>query len=160
VQTGIRIYTGSGLRGVIPYVQFVLLMLFALVCSGAIQTDEKELGPKSLWCVCVGAKFGWRKKKKNDERAPSKWSEKTIIPLLPSVSFLLSTKGRLTCEGKEKESTQSSRVQGKLLPMSWAPLSSEVAGTVNLSGKLGASGSSLVAKTRGSVGRTEQNRVV
>jgi hypothetical protein len=80
VQTGIRIYTGSGLRGVIPYVQFVLLMLFALVCSGAIQTDEKELGPKSLWCVCVGAKFGWRKKKKNGERAPSKWSEKKNNP--------------------------------------------------------------------------------
>jgi hypothetical protein len=30
--------------------------------------------------VCVGAKFGWRKKKKNGERAPSKWSEKKIIP--------------------------------------------------------------------------------
>jgi hypothetical protein len=34
----------------------------------------------------------------------------------------------------------------ELLPMPWAPLSSGVAGTVNLSGKLGASGSSLAAK--------------
>jgi hypothetical protein len=37
-----RIYTGSGLHGVIPYVQFVLFMLFALVCSGTIQTSERE----------------------------------------------------------------------------------------------------------------------
>jgi hypothetical protein len=31
-------------------------MLFALVCSGAIQTGERErdeFGPKSLWCVYV-----------------------------------------------------------------------------------------------------------
>jgi hypothetical protein len=39
----------------------------------------------------------------------------------------------------------------KLLPMPWAPLSLGAAGTVNLSGKLGASGSSLAAKTKGSI---------
>jgi hypothetical protein len=44
--------------------------------------------------------------------------------------------------------------------MSWAPLSSRVAGTVNLSGKLGASGSSLAAKTQGSVGRMKENSVM
>jgi hypothetical protein len=58
------------------------------------------------------------------------------------------------------------RVQGlqeymeELLPMSWALLSLEVDGIVNLLGKLGASGSSLAANTQGSVGWTEQNSVV
>jgi hypothetical protein len=48
-----RIYIGSGLRGVIPYVQFMLLMLFALVCSGAIQTGESSSLVPSLYGVCA-----------------------------------------------------------------------------------------------------------
>jgi hypothetical protein len=45
-----------------------------------------------------------------------------------------------------RESTRYSRAQGRAFSVSWAPPSSGVAVTVNLSHKLGASGSSLAVK--------------
>jgi hypothetical protein len=109
--------------------------------------------------VCVGAKFGWTKKNHEGELHQSGVRKKESPCYLQCLPF---SKGREELHVK----VTRERVHGlreyreELLTISWAPLSSGVASTVNLSSKLGALGSSLAAKTWGSVGRTEQHPLV
>ena len=52
MQEDTRIYWFGPLGSVIPYVQFVLLIYLALVCSRGLQTVERGTGFPSIWCEC------------------------------------------------------------------------------------------------------------
>jgi hypothetical protein len=116
-------------------------------------------------CVRVCRSQVWLKVEEEQwGRAPSKWGEKKNPPCcLQCLPFYKTTEDLHMKATKERERVHGLReYMEELLPMPWAPLSSGVVGTVNLSGKLGPSGSSVrtsnqsKTETRSLIGHRKQ----